>query len=69
MKILYKTVKGMELRFNVNIISYIKELTSANARSLKLWENAEFSLIDDKDNVIWIKLFKDIKDEDLKCIS
>ena len=65
MKILYKTVKGMELCFNVNIINYIKELTSTNARSLKLWENAEFSLIDDNNNVIWTKQFKDITEKDL----
>ena len=65
MKILYKTVKGMELRFNVNIINYIKELTSTNARSLKLWEDAEFSLIDDNNNIVWTKQFKDITEKDL----
>ena len=55
----------MELRFNVNIINYIKELTSTNARSLKLWEDAEFSLIDDNNNIVWTKQFKDITEKDL----
>jgi len=65
MKILYKTVKGMELFFNVNVINYIKELNNVNVRSAKLWENVEFSLVDDDKNVIWTKQLKDITEKDL----
>lgn len=63
MKIQYTPVKNINLNFDLSIIDYIKKLTITNTRSLEIWKNAKFSLIDDKNNVVWIKEFKDITQE------
>ena len=67
MKIQYITAKNIKLNLDLSIINHLKKLTNNNTRSLEIWKNANFSLINDNKDIVWTKQFKDITEEDINA--
>ena len=66
MKICYHSESGINHYINVNFIFYLKKLMSLDIKARKRWSEKEFSLINNKNEIIWTKKIEDINEENLK---
>lgn len=67
MRILYTSSIKTNHFFNIDLIAFLKKITYRNKKEQSLWNNVNLTLLDDKNNVVWIKKFKDIKEEDINA--